>query len=100
MSAEAKKRLQEVFDVLDPVQLLAKIRLAQQRLAALEAGGSERNPGEKNAQDLDAFLHSLKTLWCGGEVRATHRKRSQVPRWRTRPDPFATVWPLVQGMAY
>jgi hypothetical protein len=96
VSAEAKKRLQEIFDVLDPVQLLAKIRLAQQRLAALEVGRSERNADEKKDQDLDAFLQSLKTLWRDGEVRATHRKRFQGPRWRTRPDPFATVWSLVQ----
>lgn len=96
VSAEAKKRLQEIFDALDPVQLLAKIRQAQQRLAALEVGHSESNPGEKKAQDLDAFLHSLRTLWRDGEVRPTHRKRFQGPRWRTRPDPFESVWALIQ----
>ena len=41
VGAETKRRLQEVFDVLDPVQLLAKIRQAQHRLAALEVGRSE-----------------------------------------------------------
>ena len=51
---------------------------------------------EKKAQDLDAFLQSLKSLWREGEVRPTHRKRYQGPRWRTRPDPFETVWALVQ----
>jgi hypothetical protein len=97
VSTEAKKRLQEVFDVLDPVQLLAKIRLAQQRIAELEAGRGESNRSEKKVQDLDAFLRSLRTLWCDGEVRPTHRKRFEGPRrWRTRPDSFETVWPLVQ----
>jgi hypothetical protein len=97
VSAETKKRLQEVFDVLDPVQLLAKIRLAQQRLAALEVGRSEENASEKKAQDLEAFLHSLQTLWRDGEVRATHRKQFEGPRrWCTRPDPFETVWHFVQ----
>ena len=96
VSAETKKCLQEVFDLLDPVQLLAKIRQAQQRIAALEVGGSE-GTREKKAQDLDAFLHSLRTLWRDGEVRPTHRKRFARPRhWRTRPDPFETVWPLIQ----
>jgi hypothetical protein len=41
VSTPAKKRLQEVFDVLDPVQLLAKIRLAQQRIVELELGRGE-----------------------------------------------------------
>lgn len=96
VSAETKKRLQEMFDALDPVQLLAKIRQAQQRLAELEIGRRETTP-EKKAQDLEAFLNSLKTLWRDGEVRPTHRKRFEGPRhWRTRSDPFETVWPLLQ----
>jgi hypothetical protein len=73
-----KKRLQEVFDVLDPVRLLAKIRLAQQQIANLEVGRREGNASEK-IQDLDAFLHSLRTLWRYGEVRPTHRKRFEGP---------------------
>ena len=78
------------------MQLLAEIRQAQQRLAELEAGRHESTP-EKKAQDLEAFLNSLRTLWRNGEVRPTHRKRFEGPRhWRTRPDPFETVWPLVQ----
>ena len=44
ISTETKKRLQEVFDVLDPVQLLADIRKAQQLLATLEVGRSESAP--------------------------------------------------------
>jgi hypothetical protein len=97
VSAEEKKRLQEIFDALDPVQLLAKIRLAQQRITELDVGRGEGNASERKDQDLDAFLCSLRTLWRDGEVRATHRKRFQGPRrWRTRPDPFETVWPLVQ----
>jgi len=97
VSAEEKKRQREVFDALDPVQLLAKIRLAQQRITELEVGRGEGNASERKDQDLDAFLRSLRTLWRDGEVRATHRKRFQGPRrWRMRPDPFETVWPLVQ----
>lgn len=96
VSAETKKRLQKIFDVLDPVHLLAKIRQAQQQLAALEVGRSEAKRDEKKAQDLEAFLHSLRNLWRAGEVRPTHRKRYQGPRWRTRPDPFETVWALLK----
>jgi hypothetical protein len=96
VGAETKRRLQEIFDVLDPVQLLAKIRQAQQRLAALEVGRSEAKDAGKKSQDLEAFLQSLKNLWREGEVRPTHRKRYEGPRWRTRPDPFETVWAFVQ----
>ena len=40
------------------------------------------------------FLQSLRTAWQVGEVRPTHRKRKRAPRtWRTKPDPFAAVWP-------
>jgi hypothetical protein len=96
VSAETKNRLEKMFDALDPVQLLARIRQAQQRLAALEVGYTKTTP-EKKAQDLEAFLKSLSNLWRDGEVRPTHRKRFSGPRhWRTRPDPFETVWPLLQ----
>ena len=96
VSAETKNRLEKTFDALDPVQLLAKIRQAQQRLAGLEVGHAKTTP-EKKAQDLEAFLKSLSTLWRDGEVRPTHRKRFSGPRhWRTRPDPFETVWPLLE----
>jgi hypothetical protein len=74
VGAETKHRLQEIFDVLDPVHLLAKIRQAQQRLAALEVGRSEAPDGEKKAQDLDPFLQSLEN--CGARAKCVLRTGS------------------------
>jgi len=46
---------------------------------------------------LNGFVASLSTVWRDGEVRPTHRKRSSGPRtYRTRVDPFESVWPQVQ----
>jgi hypothetical protein len=46
---------------------------------------------------LSGFVASLSAVWRDGEVRPTHRKRSNGPRtYRTRVDPFEAVWPQVQ----
>ena len=51
----------------------------------------------QSTPELSGFVASLSTVWRDGEVRATHRKRTSGPRtYRTRVDPFATVWPQVQ----
>lgn len=98
VSTETKKRLQEVFDVLDPVQLLAKIRLAQQRIADQKSATTKAILVRSRPRTWTHFLHSLRTLWRYGEVRATHRKCFQGPRWRTRPDPFETSTSVTQGV--
>jgi len=86
-----KQQLQAAFAVLDPVQLLQQIRSRQQELvAAAESPSAEPTSGVKT----ETFLQSLRTAWQEGEVRPTHRKRKRAPRtWRTKPDPFAAVWP-------
>ena len=48
--------------------------------------------------DVDAFLKSLSTAWRDGEARPTHRKQPGAKHWwRTKVDPFADAWPLVDG---
>ena len=48
--------------------------------------------------DVDAFLKSLSTAWKDGEARPMHRKQSGAKHWwRTKVDPFAGAWPLVDG---
>jgi len=48
--------------------------------------------------DVDIFLKSLSTAWKDGEARPTHRKQPGASRWwRTKVDPFADAWPLVEG---
>lgn len=92
-----KQRLREQFADLDPVRLLRDIRTSQQELSELAARGSREAPSNP-AADLVTFLGSLSTAWKDGEVRPTHRKPSTTPRWwRTREDPFAHAWPLVEG---
>jgi hypothetical protein len=91
-----KEELRRVFQSLDPVDLLRRIREAQRDLRVHEVGvGSEKTAGQN--QDLTKFVASLSSAWRDGEVRPTHRKPFVGPRpWRTRIDPFQEVWPLVE----
>jgi hypothetical protein len=92
-----KERLQGVAVTLDPLQLLDEIRAVQRHLADLD-------PGTRNVMlparepDLEKFLASLAVAWREGEVRPTHHPKPPAQRyWRTRKDPFATVWPRVRA---
>jgi hypothetical protein len=93
---ECKEQLRHTFSKLDPVHLLNQIREAQRKLVQQEVGGV----GEKTAetsQELNRFVESLSMAWRDGEIRPTHRKQSAEPRtWRTRVDPFESVWPVIE----
>jgi hypothetical protein len=94
---EMKQRLRAVAEQLDPLRLLEEIRAVQQHLAAL-AAGQPSHLAPRHAGHLDGFLNGLATAWQQGEVRATHFTAPRPARdWRTRPDPFATVWPDVRA---
>jgi hypothetical protein len=88
---EVKTELRSQRAQLDPVKLLHRIREGQAALAALASpDGSSEGPGRES---LAQFLAQLPRLWQAGEVRPTHRAQSPKPRhWRTRKDPFETVW--------
>jgi hypothetical protein len=87
---ERKERLRASRAGLDPLALLHRIREAQAALASLGSANPTNGPGRES---LDAFLSQLPRLWRAGEVRPTHRKSAPTPRsWRTRKDPFETVW--------
>jgi DNA polymerase III gamma/tau subunit len=93
ISESIKQQLQEAFAALDPVQLLQQIRSRQQELVAAEESPAAE---PKSEVPTETFLQSLRTAWQEGEVRPTHRKRKRAPRtWRTKPDPFAAVWPCL-----
>jgi hypothetical protein len=95
VSEECKEQLRQRLVALDPVRLLSEIREAQRALAQLEVGIAQAEAAP--SPELSGFVASLSTVWRDGEVRPTHRKRSNGPRtYRTRVDPFAAVWPLVQ----
>jgi hypothetical protein len=97
IEAEMKERLRGVAVSLDPLRLLDEIRSMQRYLAALAEGSAVGVPPGRDA-DLEKFLSSLSTVWRQGEVRATHREKSRSRRyWRTRADPFETVWPRIRA---
>lgn len=87
---EVKQTLRTEREQLDPLALLQSIREAQSALAAIASGDAVK---ETDNASLEQFLAGLPHLWESGEVRPTHRRREDQPRyWRTRKDPFAGVW--------
>jgi hypothetical protein len=91
---ETREILRQTMEGLDPVLLLKHIREAQDTVMALI---QNRTP-KAVAPDVKAFVGSLRTAWRAGEVRPTHRQEPRPGRWwRTRPDPFAEVWPVLLG---
>ena len=93
-----KEKLRAQFNSLDSVRLLREMRTAQQTLSEFAAHGrcAENALGEEPV--LADFLSSLALAWKEGEARPTHQKRSKATHWwRTRVDPFADVWPVIEG---
>ena len=65
-------------------------------LAQLEVGTASTETAQATSA-LSGFVAGLATAWRDGEVRPTHRKRINGPRtYRTRVDPFESVWPQIQ----
>ena len=93
-----KEKLTAQFKRLDPVRLLQEIRSAQQTLSEIAAHGAPKEVVPRSAADVSAFLRSLSSAWTEGEVRPTHRKQPNAKHWwRTRTDPFADAWPVIEG---
>ncbi len=91
---DTKEMLQRQMESLDPVLLLKHIRDAQEMVLAVSQSGTPNTV----APDVAGFVRSLGTAWRAGEVRATHRQERKPGRWwRSRPDPFAEVWPVLLG---
>ncbi len=94
VAEDVKQRLQEQFQLLDPVRLLKYIRDAQNAVVAI----SQNQTPSALPEDIQNFVSGLATAWKAGEVRPTHRREPQAGRWwRTRKDPFADVWPVLLG---
>ena len=95
-----KEKLAAQFLTLDPVRLLQEIRIAQQALSDIATYGppAQQAAASPLPAPIGVFLTSLSTAWKEGEVRPTHRKKSNAPRWwRTRVNPFAEAWPVIEG---
>ncbi len=90
ISTAVKAALRGELPRLDPLDLLHRIREGQSALVALHSGDLGHGP---ERESLNEFLAKLPELWRGGEVRPTHRSKPSSPRyWRTRKDPFESVW--------
>ncbi|MDN5939505.1 MAG: ISNCY family transposase [Salinisphaera sp.] len=95
ISGEVKKRMEDIAETLDPLALLDEIRATQHQLALLADGKRVSTPA-RPSDDLTRFLTSLSSAWHEGEVRPTHRQPPKPARyWRTRKDPFESVWPTI-----
>jgi hypothetical protein len=80
------------------VRLLQEIRLAQQTLSDMAAHGMSIEAAPSRTPDVGLFLKSLSSAWKDGEARPTHRKQPTATHWwKTRVDPFADAWPVVEG---
>jgi hypothetical protein len=91
-----KQQLRQQFAALDPVALLKTIRDTQQELAALSDGNAQ--PPARASQDLAAFLDGLATAWHNDHRPPQGRRKATTKHcWRTRVDPFAHSWPLVEN---
>ncbi|WP_244212258.1 hypothetical protein [Paraburkholderia hospita] len=92
------EKLKAQFNSLDPVRLLQDIRTAQQTLSELAAHGVRAEAASAGESDVAVFLASLSSAWKEGEARPTHRMQPKAKHWwKTRVDPFADVWPVIEG---
>src|SRR5471030_1884623 len=93
-----KEKLKVQFKGLDPVRLLQEMRTAQQILSDFAAHGVRTEERPTDESDVAVFLANLSVAWKDGEARPTHRKQPAAKHWwRTRVDPFADVWPVIEG---
>jgi hypothetical protein len=78
-----RQGLREQFRALDPVDLLRRMREAQQRVCPA-TGSAATGAGPNDEVPIADFLASLGTAWQAGEVRPTHHRKARVPHdWRT-----------------
>ena len=89
-----KQSLGEQFAAPDPVVLLTTIRAAQQELSVL----SNRDVGAAGCPDQPEYLAAFATAWHS-DYRAPKGRRKNTTKhwWRSRADPFAESWPIVEG---
>jgi hypothetical protein len=90
-----KEQLRKQFAGLDPVALLNQIRTVQQELLSL----SNYAPAVTVCPDQPDYCTAFATAWHSDYRVANRRRRKMVTKhwWRSRPDPFAHTWPLVEG---
>src|SRR5215469_6038557 len=90
-----KKRLRAQFAALDPVVLLKTIRQMQRELLAHSNGTDNVPLSPAQPEYFDAFA----TAWHSSNrpPQSGRKKMTAVRWWRTRSDPFAESWSLVES---
>jgi hypothetical protein len=114
LTPERRAQLEALYQALDPVRLLRQIETLQDALWRHTVYGRGSAPAPAATRtDLTATL-TFNGAACGltehpaitsaeevapprGRVRRAYRKPLGPRTWRTRADPFAAVWPAVQG---
>jgi hypothetical protein len=90
--AEVRGRVEALRADLDPVQLLAEMRAAQQVLVTLaDRTVTTASLMPATPTPIAAFLAGLRTAWQAGEVRPTAQATPKPKRGRRRPDPLVAV---------
>ena len=91
----SKSNCRQQFAALDPVALLKTIRDTQQELAVVSDGTGQ--PPARATDDLSAFLDGLTSAWQNVDRPPQGRGKAATKHWwRTRIDPFAYTWPMVE----
>lgn len=95
LALTVKRRLRETYRTLDPVQLLAEIRAAQEELGERIGKRGLAPAASGSPVDPLAFARSLGTTATTAEVRATHRRPKRRYKKRIRMpsklDPYLTT---------
>jgi len=88
VSRAVKRRLRAIYRTLDPVTLLAEIRVIQEelgdRVASRGLNGALQPPTSRPSPDADNFARTLGTATAKPEPRATHRKPKRKYKTRVR----------------
>jgi hypothetical protein len=110
LSSGDRERLDAIYHALDPVRLLHQVQALQDALwrhAVLAPPAPTRDAHAEVRFDLQAcglgcepVLAASTIEQLGGRTKRKYRrtKKSMAPRWwRSRKDPFETVWTEVRG---
>ena len=91
----AKEKLRLQFAALDPVALLKTIRETQQQLIALS---NKETPQAPPASAPSAYSTAFANAWHN-DYRRPRARRASIAKhwWRSRADPFAECWSLVEN---
>ena len=88
--APVRDRITELSATLDPIRLLRRMRVLQQRVVEI-ADKRVAEPSNAAAPPLEQFLAGLRTAWTQGAASPTAKPAAKPKRERRRPDPLVKV---------